>query len=1533
MRRATRISLAALVAFLVLPVLAVLVLTHSDFGRARVRAVVLRTLQDRIRGRVEIGRIEGNVLGGFSLDRVRISDSSGAPFLVADRISASLSTRSLLSRRISISGITLERPVVRLIKVPDEPWNYAQIFHREPGTAPDTSLGFGDWITLSHVDIRDGVITIERPWLAGETTPHEAWDSTAAVALAGDTRTRVDRAPYGLRQTMEFRSLNAELSRVIIADPFRQDVVLSIDSLSMVAAPFRPPEFDVRRFSGEVRVGPDTVTSSKFKLRLPGTRASGSFTYLLESGDLFTAIHADTLSFADVRGAYLSLPDSGGGRLDARAVVRDSATSEYLVTNADLHLGATRLQGQLRLSLADSASAFSDTDVRFTRLPTSLITRFAPNVELPLSGELTGRARLDGALRAMQVDADAMFDPERQPPFRIVARGGIGSGSGFTAQGLYVRGGGVPASILREFGADTPIDGVFNVQATLTGSSATTLRGPYQLSHHERGIVSRIQGNGSIAVGDSLRMDVGVRLVPVSLELVEAFVKGTDFRGDVTGSGRLWGTPRSLATRLDLQLPDSGTLRIDGLLRRPSDNVPAYSGTFTMQRIDVQSIVPAMPTTTIDGVAKVEGRDFALATMNTRLSANLRILMVDSAEFRNVVMNLAARDGQLTVDTLHAVSSFGSASLGGTMGLVDGRTGALRYRAQVTDLGGLARWISTGDTNLVAARPGVAARLARIRDRADSIRLAREQPVDPAAQLAADMRSNEPPRQRGAAPKVAPIPRDSIAGNIVATGEMRGSVRRFDLDAVARSSGIIWGGSLIGAGSVTAHWTDGGTSDNAVTAEGGVDTLRVAGFALDSTRFRGRYKSGEGDLELAVYPGDTAEYRLGAVYALRTGEGEVRLRDVRLRFDSTAWASTRASVIRWRGRGITIDSLELRNRGGRGEGRIFVNGELPDVDPGRLELAIDSLRLAPWLTLLQSDLNADGVATFSGVLEGTRCTPRIGSQLSIVGARYRGIAFPDVRARLDYDQRQLRVDGSMHRGMNGALARITGTVPIDLTIDDSVTSRMIDAPLALTIVGDSMPLSPIPDLVDELTVLDGRAFGRIVIGGTWTRPRLEGDIGVNVARAGLASTGVVMTDIVGRLHMSGDTLVIDSLAGRSKGAFRGRGAIVLAELDRPVLDVTLESTSARVLDDHRGELFADASVQVRGPIDTLAVSGRASITHGVVYIPDPDRMDVINTEDPAIFAVIDTATARSLDVAPPSEVMRNLRLDLDLEVQRGTFGRSPDANVEVYGNLALRMDPSTRGKVAVTGALYSDQGDYTFLGKRFAVTRGSVRFTGEPDPNPILQILATYEVRQAGRAPLDIRVILGGTLQRPNVSLESDAQPTLSQSDLIAFLAFGQSSSSLLQFSGTGLEGGGAGGSSLAGNVAALATRQLASIALGALVDEAKADLARSTRADVLNITPAELPADISLGAFQTVLRGTEIEIGKYVSRHTFVLGRVRPSAAIPGVSMERRLNDKLRVRVTFESRYQPRRPSLSAGLEPKAIHVMGTLLSWRLAW
>jgi hypothetical protein len=197
-------------------------------------------------------------------------------------------------------------------------------------------------------------------------------------------------------------------------------------------------------------------------------------------------------------------------------------------------------------------------------------------------------------------------------------------------------------------------------------------------------------------------------------------------------------------------------------------------------------------------------------------------------------------------------------------------------------------------------------------------------------------------------------------------------------------------------------------------------------------------------------------------------------------------------------------------------------------------------------------------------------------------------------------------------------------------------------------------------------------------------------------------------------------------------------------------------------------------------------------------------------------------------------------------------------------------------------------------------------------------VTAEYQVKTAANVTL-IKVLVAGTLQKPRISLESNAQPPLSQSDLLSFLAFGESTGSLLQF-GSGL-GGGIQGS----NVVNLASARLAGVALGVALDELEGQAARSLGVDVLNITPGDFPA-FQISGFSQFLRATEIEAGRYVSPSTFVSVVTTPgvfscagannnsnsSCAIPGATLQYRTNKGYRFETSLSPRYILNPPTLS---------------------
>ena len=1530
MKRIATILLGVIAVVLLLLVAAVTIFTRTDFGRERARRITLGVLGNMVHGRVTIGRIEGNLANRFSLVDVTIEDPSGRTFLTADRVTARVATRSLISRRIAFTELSLVRPAVRFARDREGTWNFERIFPHDTVTATDTVSGFGSWVELRNVSVTDGRFVIDQPWTPDEGLPDLVRDSSMGATHDDNGGGWIERVPPGYQRSADLKAIYARVPRALIADPDSAAMTLEVASLRTVASLLAPPPLDIRDFRGDLRIDDETITARDMALQLPASRVRGSVAYRVAQREIQLGVVADTIAFDDLRGVYADLPERGGGRFELDAAIRDTAPDEYAIRNARLHADGSLVEGHATFIVGPRTSYLRDTDVQLTRFTTSLMERLAPGVESPVPGAFTGRVQANGPIERMQVAVEGDFDPTRHPPVHLIARGGVGFSDAMRADRLEIRAEHVPATLLSDFSPGFPLGGMFTLHTTLTGSTASTLSGPFNLTHADDGAISRFIGTGSIAPKNAMAMNLEFRMTPLSLELVQRFMPKPDLRGEITGTGRVRGTPDAMEAHLALLLP-AGTLGIDGSFDK-TKAVATYSAEVRIDSVDLKLVAPSLPRTNLNGVATLKGRGTTIPTMDARLTANLHDFVYDSTKFIEAIVLTDVRASRLEVDTVRVRTDFGVVRAAGSFGLTEGHDGTLTYRVDLTDLSGLQRWIAPTDTGLVQTRPLVRQRLGAMALRADSIRRQQSGDTVSIASLVArgDLKLRDKPVPM---PEVPPVRRDSLAGSARITGDLRGNVKRFDARGTAATSGIVYDGSEVGRGTVAFTIEGAGAPSALFTVDAGLDSVRLSGFAFDSTHVKGRYRNREGEVELAIFPGDTAEYRVKANYVLHADHGEVHVRDLSLRFDSTTWVSDRPSTVRWRGRGLEIDSLQLHER--IGAGRILVHGEIPDRDAGRLDIALDSVRLAPWLTLLQSNIPANAVANFHGRVEGTRLAPRFEGTLALISPTYRGVPYPEVHTRLTYDQRRLVVDGDLRRAIGTRLATIKGTLPIDLSLGDSVETRLLDGPLTLEVAGDSIPLAPLREVTDAFSVVDGYAKGAMGVRGTYKQPRLEGALDMRFVGLGLASTGVLFRNVASHVRATGETIVIDSLVAHSGGTIRVRGSVGMATLTEPILDLRVESKAARILSNEHGDLWADSRLTVKGPLDTLAIDGTVGITRGVIYLPDPDKLRLISTGDAAVLSVIDTAMARELDVLPGRNVLENLNANVDLHVARGTWARSREANVEVYGDVRVRRDPLT-GLPALTGALFTDHGEYTLYGRDFVVTRGSARFTGDPSINPELQVMATYQVRQAGRAPFDIQVVVGGSLRQPTLALESEAQPTLSQSDLLSFLAFGQSGSSLLQFQGSALDAGGQAGSSMAGNVASLATMQLASVAMGALIEQAQSDLTQATRADVVRIRSSNLPTDLSLGGVATVLRGTELRIGKYVGPQTFVYGTIRGSGTIPGLSVERWYGSgsKLKLLATFETRFQALRPTLSiAGRPPETVRVLGALLRYTVGW
>ena len=1539
--RGLLVLLSIVLSIVALGAAAVFVVSSTDYGHERVRRFALKQIESKAHGVVRIGRVTGNLLRGLTLHDVAITDSAGAPFFAADSVSAGYSLRPFLSKHVVLRDVVLSRPVVVLDKPPGGAWNWERIFPGDTTAKQDTVPGWGSWLRFENVRVADGRLIVRTPWHPDTTLAPSKVDSVVRVALAGGTRLEVARVPGGFQKTSDFRDIYGRFPLIRLADPSTKVRRIEVATARAIALPFRPPAADVRDVNGVFELTSDSLWFSGVRASFPGSRlVNGAGSYLYDSGDLRLAARGAPASFGDFRWAYPRFPAAGGGTLDfAMALLAEDY--DFSIRRADVNVGQSHLAGDLGFRIV-KAVTFHDTDLRFERFDTRLLEQLVPNLHNPRNGLATGRLAMAGGFDSLTVNGDVAFADPSYGTSRIVAAGMFGYDTVpggkvlLRARDLRLQLAPFQVAMARAFDPTLPVAGTLVGTATLDGSTATRVVAVTDRRHDDRGLRSHVSGRSELrfarAGAAPTWADVNLRLAPLSLAEVGRFAPAAGLHGSAAGPVRVTGSLGNLRLDAPLDLNTDGTrggmLTVRGTLDLASAQ-KGYDIAAAAELFDAHAVVTKAPETSLTMTASARGRGFDPATMRATFAADMQTSSYDSIPVDSARLRVRIADGLLTSDSTMFYGSAARAVVNGSFGLAKGREGTLAYTVQADSLRAFARLLPKADTTAVPPRPRRAAR-ALARARADSAQIAEHEAVERAATGQVAVRR----RERVAAADTAAVRADSLAGALYAAGVVRGGLQRFDLRGRAGVSDLVAFGSSVRRGRLEYGWTGARTPASAFAVGAQLDSASVSGFSLDSVDARATYRNNTGNVAVVVQQETDRAYSLVADYAIHPDHKELHWRDATMRLDTTRWVTTRPGAVRWGARGIEIETLEMRSGP---VGRIYVNGLLPTEGEGDLQVAIDNFQVGDLVALAQSDLEARGRVSLGLTFQGTMSRPRFKGALGVVDGNYRGTFLPDVRSTFAYDHRRLEATAQLLREGGAPMATATGSLPVNLALSGVTGPRLRqNARLALDVTADSLPLEVIPRLTDAIADTRGLAQGTVRVRGTVHEPKMAGAFAVSNGQVRVVPAGITLRQVAGTVHLAGDTVVIDSLVGYSGGRVLLRGGLGVKSLAAPSFALNLVANDVRVLSNERGRITLNAGLALTGPFDNAYVSGAIKNVHGVFYLPEASGKTVINAGDPAVFNVIDTSITANKELLPAqSPLLANLRADVDVEIAHDMWVRNQDANVEVFTDGPLRLNVDRRNQaLTVFGVVSTERGQYTFLSKRFEIRRGSASFIGLPDINPTLQLTGEYEVRLPAQQAFSIQVLIGGTVQNPRITLQSDRQPPISQSDLLSYLAFGRSSSSLLQIEGSSLSGSSGASGNLVGAGASLATTRLAAVALGVAVDQLETGAARSLGADVLNITPADVNTELARGNVASFLQGTEIEFGRYLSGSKVYLAlQGRPTyTAPPGARFEYRAQRGFRYQASYEPRFILSDPTLGPQADAPPVGVFGLFVirEWR---
>jgi translocation and assembly module TamB len=348
------------------------------------------------------------------------------------------------------------------------------------------------------------------------------------------------------------------------------------------------------------------------------------------------------------------------------------------------------------------------------------------------------------------------------------------------------------------------------------------------------------------------------------------------------------------------------------------------------------------------------------------------------------------------------------------------------------------------------------------------------------------------------------------------------------------------------------------------------------------------------------------------------------------------------------------------------------------------------------------------------------------------------------------------------------IGRLVATLRPLPTGAGSWTTRLMQAPLS----GGVRYNGPAATLF-SLAALPGQQLsGPIAIaadfGGRVSSPQLNGILRADNLTYDNETYGTRLSQMKIAARFSNDQLVLTGLTARAgDGNVQAQGSIGLAADAGYPIDVTAKLDRAQLA---RSDAL---SATTSGTIHVTNGKGGALI-QGDLIIPNA-RYEIIRqgqAEVPELTGVrrksqirTPRPTDRPAAAAPPSIIKLDLRVRAEDQIYVSGMG------LESEWGMDLRIR-GTASDPVITGGLDLVRGTYSFAGKRFDVTRGTIRFRGGAMTDPDINIQASTTTNG-----ITANIVITGTGQRPQISFTST--PTLPQDEVLSRLLFGTDPSNL----------------------------------------------------------------------------------------------------------------------------------------------------------
>lgn len=1323
--------------------------TQSEGGREWIRAQVTRELNRGLQGRLFIGRLSGSFLTDLTIDSLELRDADDSVYVALGRLTVRYDPRDLVDGRFIFRHIDAAGARFILRKDFDESWNYRKVFPQRPrqtAVVRRARGAFGSLVILQDVRLRGGEVRLTKPWTPDDTLTGARRDS-AIVANIADTTEEIRRVPGGgparYRKTWRWRAIDAEFARVRLRHPDSTGRSFAITRMDLDET---VPPFNIRGLTGHAQWRGDTIWLDATRFALGHSTGSARGSVEWPTSDMYwdMRIQSDSTSLRDLWWISPSIPRDGVGRMDLRILTRreDHHLTDYVITNMDVRSRASRLRGNMTWRVGGPVLEVLDVDLALD--PADFVFFEALNTEpfpYPWKGRVTGRILASGGpVNAFRVEmADLAFADDNVPG--ATARG-VGRGELDILFPAFTKFHGFTLDLdhfdLRTGQFLNPLfprlNGLVSGTAVLDSVWLDVRVRDADLTHRDGDAPpSRFTGEARVTLGDEyVTFDASMAALPISATALSRSYPLFPLRGDYRGPIRAQGTVADFVLSADV-VGDAGRVQVDGRFDAFEPGFGAVArGVVTALDFRRAFGTSALPGSVFDGRFAVDLRGDSLSNLTGSAVFDADRSLVDSVRVFDGRAAMTFADGRLAVDSARFDSAIGMLRARGALGLVPSVTDTLRFVATADSLGGLRRYLARGGATT-----------------------------------------------------------DSLQGALRATGVLTGQASRFALDATVEGSGLLVRTTTMrqfrGTVALSAL-PDSATGAMTIRLDG----VRSGSLVLDEADVRADLLGGWQARAVANLAAPSGVTVRALADLRRAGDTlTVRLDSLRARTSANVWTLRQPATVATAGSAFRLDTLVLAGSTG---GELIATGRRTAGDTLAVAVRAEAIPLADVGELLQSREPMRGQANLRADLRGTRDRPDLFFSGSLTDASIGGMPMGRIDADGRYAERRLTSTLSLAR--DGVLAmHAEASVPIDLSLEPR-GSRFPEEPITGRVRTDSAGLGLLETFIPGVREAQGALRMDVDVSGTWRHPRLTGSLTVTGGSLQIDPMGQVRLEgVEANIGFLGDSIAIRQLSARS-GPDRARtatvsGGVSIRDAENPAMSLRLDAQRFNVLNDPRvADIDLSGSLVLAGRRRAATLTGGFTVDRGEIRLPELYQKRLISLDDPDLYRIVDTTALmeRRAITAGDSVFMNNLGVrNVQIRMGPDVWLRSDEANIALGGfvsvtrNRVLTGPNAGRWQLALEGPLQTVRGTYRLnLGpviRTFTVESGEVRFYGDPDLNPTLNINALHVVRQVSqqgaRPDVRVRVRIGGTRLSPTAELSSPDSVRVTTADLVSYLTTG----------------------------------------------------------------------------------------------------------------------------------------------------------------